>query len=64
MSGKCDVCGKGPGFGHNVSHSNRKTNRMFKANIQRATIQVDGRPKKVNICTRCLRTITKPARVA
>lgn len=64
MAGKCDVCGKGPGFGHNVSHSNRKTNRMFKANIQRATIQVDGRPKQVNICTRCLRTLTKPARVA
>lgn len=64
MAGKCEVCGKGPGFGHNVSHSNRKTNRMFKANIQRATIQVDGRPTKVNICTRCLRTITKPARVA
>jgi large subunit ribosomal protein L28 len=64
MAGKCDVCGKGPGFGHRVSHSNRKTNRMFKANIQRQTIQVDGRPKRVNICTRCLRTITKPARLA
>ena len=63
MAGKCEVCGKGPGFGHNVSHSNRKTNRMFKANIQRQTIQVDGQPKRVNICTRCLRTITKPARM-
>jgi large subunit ribosomal protein L28 len=64
VAGKCDVCGKGPGFGHKVSHSNHKTNRMFRANIQRATIQVDGHPKRVNICTRCLRTITKPARIA
>jgi large subunit ribosomal protein L28 len=63
VAGKCEVCGKGPGFGHHVSHSNRKTNRMFRANIQRATIQVEGQPKKVNICTRCLRTITKPARM-
>lgn len=64
MAGKCDVCGRGPGFGHNVSHSKRRTNRMFRINIQRATIYKDGRPQKVNICTRCLRTITKPARVA
>lgn len=65
MAGKCEVCGKGPGFGHNVSHSNKKTNRMFRANIQRTTItQEDGKRKQVNICTRCLRTLTKPARVA
>lgn len=65
MAGKCDICGKGPGFGHNVSHSNKKTNRMFRANIQRTTITTDnGDRKRVNICTRCLRTRTKPARVA
>lgn len=63
MAGKCDVCGRGPGFGHNVSHSKRRTNRMFRINIQRATIDVDGLPRKVNICTRCLRTLSKPARV-
>ncbi len=65
MAGKCDICGKGPGFGHNVSHSNKKTNRMFRANIQRTTITTDsGERKRVNTCTRCLRTMTKPARVA
>jgi large subunit ribosomal protein L28 len=64
MAGKCEVCGKGPGFGHNVSHSKRRTNRMFRANIQRTTIYEDGQKRQVNICTRCLRTLTKPARVA
>jgi len=64
VAGKCDVCGRGPAFGHNVSHSKRRTNRMFRLNIQRATIYKDGQPQKVNICTRCLRTMTKPARVA
>jgi large subunit ribosomal protein L28 len=35
MAAKCDVCGKGPGFGHQVSHSNVKTKRRFNPNIQR-----------------------------
>ncbi len=64
MAGKCDVCGRGPAFGHNVSHSKRRTNRMFRLNIHRATIPVNGKPKKVDICTRCLRTLYKEARMA
>ena len=55
----CDICAKGPRFGFNVSHSKRHTNRMWKPNNQRATIYVDGKPKKVTICTRCLRSIHK-----
>ena len=35
MAAKCDICGKGPGFGHKVSHSNIKTKRRFNPNIQR-----------------------------
>jgi large subunit ribosomal protein L28 len=64
VASKCDICGKGPGFGHNVSHSKRRTNRMFRPNIQRATIMENGNAKRVNICTRCMRTLTKPARIA
>jgi large subunit ribosomal protein L28 len=64
VASKCDICGKIPGFGHNVSHSKRRTNRMFRPNIQRATLMQDGVLRRVNICTRCLRTQTKPARVA
>jgi large subunit ribosomal protein L28 len=64
VAGKCDMCGRGPGFGHNVSHSKRRTNRMFRINIQRQTIYKDGKPSKVNICTRCLRTMHKEARTA
>lgn len=53
---KCSVCGKGVSFGHNVSHSNRKTNRMWKPNIRRVRIVVDGTHKTVNVCSRCLRS--------
>ncbi|HEU0113180.1 MAG TPA: 50S ribosomal protein L28 [Thermomicrobiales bacterium] len=59
MSGKCDVCGKVTRFGHNVSFSKRRTNRMFRPNVQPRRITVNGVTKKINICTRCLRTSVK-----
>jgi len=53
---KCDICGKGVTFGHNVSHSNRKTNRMWKPNIRRVRAVVNGQNTTVNVCSRCLRS--------
>lgn len=53
---KCDVCGKGVVFGHNVSHSNRKTNRSWKPNIRRVKAVVEGSNKTVYVCSRCLRS--------
>ena len=53
---KCDICGKGVVFGLNVSHSNRKTARTWKPNVQRVKAIVDGSPKRVYACTRCLRS--------
>lgn len=64
MAGKCDVCGKGPAFGHNVSHSHHKTNREFRPNLQKATIHKDGKAQKLRVCTRCLRTLYKQARAS
>ncbi|MFN2248761.1 MAG: 50S ribosomal protein L28, partial [Candidatus Promineifilaceae bacterium] len=40
---KCQVCGKGPMSGHNVSFSQKKTKRQFRPNIQRVTLYEDGR---------------------
>jgi len=56
---RCYVCGRGPQFGHNVSHSNVKTNRRWQINIQKSTIVENGRSKRVSICTRCLKTLHK-----
>lgn len=53
---KCDLCGKGVTFGHNVSHSNRKTNRSWKPNIRKVKAVVSGSNKTVSICSRCLRS--------
>jgi large subunit ribosomal protein L28 len=51
----CDICAKGPGFGHNVSHSHRRTKRRFDPNIQRVRAVVNGSPKRLNVCTSCLK---------
>lgn len=53
---KCSICGKGVVFGHNVSHSNRKTNRTWKPNIRRIKAVVKGNPTTVYVCSRCLRS--------
>ena len=52
----CEVCAKGSMSGHNVSHSNRKTNRIWAPNVQRVRVVVDGQAKRLNVCTRCLRS--------
>lgn len=52
----CEICAKGTISGHNVSHSNRKTNRIWAPNVQRVRVVVDGTAKRMNVCTRCLRS--------
>jgi large subunit ribosomal protein L28 len=49
------VCGKGPGFGHNVPWSKKKTNRRWNPNIQRVRAAVSGRPRRMNVCTSCIK---------
>jgi large subunit ribosomal protein L28 len=56
---KCEVCGKGPMSGHNVSFSQRKTKRQFRPNIQKTTVYQDGRRVRKHVCTRCLKTMAK-----
>ncbi len=56
MSKKCAVCGKGQVSGNNVSHSNRHTRRKWNPNIQNIRITEEGRVKRANVCTRCIRS--------
>ncbi len=53
---KCDFCGKGVSFGIQVSHSHRRTNKMWKPNVKRVRAIVSGTPKTVHVCSRCLRS--------
>ena len=64
MAATCEVCGKRPSFGHNISHSHRRTKRRWSPNIQRVRALVDGSTKRVDVCTSCLKAgkITKSVR--
>ena len=54
---KCDVCGKGAHFGIQVSHSHKRSNRMWKSNVRSVRVKtVDGGAKRMNVCTSCLRS--------
>ena len=55
MSKVCTVCGKKPGFGNNRSHSMVATKRRFDVNVQKVRIVENGAPKRVYVCTRCLK---------
>ncbi len=56
MATVCETCGKGEASGFNVSHSNLKTKRTWKPNIQRVRALLNGEVKRINVCTRCLRS--------
>jgi large subunit ribosomal protein L28 len=56
MARFCDICGKGPTTGNNVSHANNKTKRRWQPNLQRVRALVDGKPKRLRVCTSCLRS--------
>ena len=53
---KCEDCGNEMSFGIKVSHSHRRSNRTWKPNIKRVKAIVNGSPKRVYVCTRCLRS--------
>jgi large subunit ribosomal protein L28 len=55
MAAKCEVCGKQPSFGMNVSHSHRRTRRRWNPNIQRVRAVVGGSIRRVDVCSSCLK---------
>jgi len=61
MAMKCESCGKGILYGHNVSHSKRRTLRKFRPNLHSARIVIDGTAKKMKLCTKCLRMYKRVA---
>lgn len=57
MAKRCDVCGKGPQFGNNVSHANNKTRRRFEPNLQSIRVQLPaGGNGRMKVCTRCIKS--------
>lgn len=55
MARRCDVCGKGPQVGYNVSHSHVRTKKRWLPNLQRVTALQRGRPVRMQVCAKCLK---------
>jgi len=64
LAQRCVVCNKGAMSGHSVSHAHNLTKRKWNPNLQRVRALIDGKPKMVEVCTRCLRSgkVTKAPR--
>ncbi|MBU3180406.1 50S ribosomal protein L28 [Clostridium psychrophilum] len=56
MSRKCEICNKGVIAGSQYSHSHRESKRKWAPNIQKVKAIVNGTPKSIHVCTRCLRS--------
>jgi large subunit ribosomal protein L28 len=56
MARRCDICGKDPQWGNAVSHAHNVTKRRWLPNLQRIRVLVDGTPKHLDVCTRCIRS--------
>jgi large subunit ribosomal protein L28 len=56
MSKVCDLCGKGPQYGNNVSHAHNITRRRWNVNLQSVKALINGATKRVRACTSCIKT--------
>ena len=56
MAKRCDICGKGPIVGNNVSHAHNLTKRRWLPNLQKVKAIVDGKTKRMTVCTSCIRS--------
>lgn len=56
MSRICEICGKKPLTGNNVSHAHNITKRRFNPNLQRVRAVLNGRTKKIMVCTTCIKS--------
>jgi len=56
MSKVCEICGKKPMVGHNISHAHNLTKRRFNPNLQSVRAVYKGRVKKMTVCTGCIRS--------
>ncbi|MBC8311037.1 MAG: 50S ribosomal protein L28 [Candidatus Marinimicrobia bacterium] len=56
MAKVCDICGKGPATGNNVSHAHNKSRRRWLPNLQNIRAMINGAAKRVKVCTNCIRS--------
>ena len=55
MAKVCDMCGRGPVFGHKISHAHNVSNRRWNVNLQKVRAVIAGTTKRIRVCTSCIR---------
>jgi large subunit ribosomal protein L28 len=56
MARVCEICGKGPQRGHNVSHAHNLTKKVWYPNLQNVRAKVGKAVRRMRVCTRCIRS--------
>jgi large subunit ribosomal protein L28 len=56
MSKACEICGKKPMVGNNVSHAHNVNKRRFNPNLQQVRAKRNGQVKKISVCTNCIKS--------
>ena len=56
MAFKCSICSKGPVTGNSYSHSHRATKRIFRPNLQKQKVMLDGRAQTAYVCATCIKS--------
>ncbi|MFQ5640215.1 MAG: 50S ribosomal protein L28 [bacterium] len=66
MAKRCEICGKGPMVGNNVSHAHNLTKRRWLPNLQRVRAVINGQVKRIRVCTQCIKSgrVVKAAKAA
>jgi large subunit ribosomal protein L28 len=56
MAKRCELCGKSPVVGRQVSHAHNVSSRRFEPNLQTVRAVIGGGVRRIKVCTRCLRS--------
>jgi large subunit ribosomal protein L28 len=57
MAQVCNLCGKGPQFGNNISHAHNVTRRRWNVNLRPVKARLEnGSNKRIRVCTSCIKS--------
>lgn len=56
MAKQCDLCGKKPVSGNNISHAHNRTRRRWEPNLQTVRAKVNGRTRRLTVCAQCIKS--------
>jgi len=59
MAKTCEICGKHPVAGRSISHAHNVNKRIFYPNLRTIKMIFNGTRRKVKICMKCLKTMSK-----